>query len=172
MDWGAWWVIVHGAVRVRHDLATKPIPPPIYKHFKTILPKLLLIIKVLSKVSAFFESFCHQNIWLRKNSQSTAGILVSCVVTELTSYMICYCCCIAVQSCLTLCDPMTCSCRLLCPWNFPSRNTGVGCISSSSGSFWPLGVKPVSCLAGGFFTTELPEKPFRYGLGSFIFICF
>ena len=31
------------------------------------------------------------------------------------------------QSCLTLCNPMDCSLlRLLCPWNFPGKNTGVG----------------------------------------------
>ena len=29
MDRGAWRTIVHGVVRVRHDLATKP-PPPLY----------------------------------------------------------------------------------------------------------------------------------------------
>ena len=29
------------------------------------------------------------------------------------------------QSCLTLCDPMDCS-LLLCPWNSPGKNTGVG----------------------------------------------
>ena len=27
MDRGAWWAIVHGVARVRHDLATK-LPPP------------------------------------------------------------------------------------------------------------------------------------------------
>ena len=28
----------------------------------------------------------------------------------------------------TLCDPMDCSsARLLCPWNFPGKNTGAGC---------------------------------------------
>jgi len=27
MDRGAWWAIVHGVTRVRHDLATKPPPP-------------------------------------------------------------------------------------------------------------------------------------------------
>ena len=31
------------------------------------------------------------------------------------------------QSCLTLCNLMDCSLlRLLCPWNFPGKNTGVG----------------------------------------------
>ena len=29
---------------------------------------------------------------------------------------------------LTLCDPMDCGPpRLLCPWDFPGKNTGVGC---------------------------------------------
>ena len=26
MDWGAWWATVHGIIRVRHDLASKPPP--------------------------------------------------------------------------------------------------------------------------------------------------
>ena len=29
------------------------------------------------------------------------------------------------QSCPTLRDPM--DCRLLCPWDFPGKSTGVGC---------------------------------------------
>ena len=31
------------------------------------------------------------------------------------------------QSCPTLCDPMDCSLPGCCPWDFPSKNTGVGC---------------------------------------------
>ena len=35
---------------------------------------------------------------------------------------------ILAQSCLTLCDPMDHKpARLLCPWNSPGKNTGVGC---------------------------------------------
>ena len=34
------------------------------------------------------------------------------------------------QSCLTLCDPM-----LLCPWNSPGKNTGVGSHSLLQGIF-------------------------------------
>ena len=38
------------------------------------------------------------------------------------------CCCLVTKLCPTLCDPMGCSPpRLLCPWNFPGKNTGVGC---------------------------------------------
>ena len=32
------------------------------------------------------------------------------------------------QLCPTLCDPLDCSpSRFLCPWDFPGKNTGVGC---------------------------------------------
>ena len=41
---------------------------------------------------------------------------------------ICLLVCAQSQSCLTLCDPMNCSpYRLLCPWGFPSKNTGCCC---------------------------------------------
>ena len=34
----------------------------------------------------------------------------------------------AVQSCPTLCFPEDCSpTRLLCPWDFPGKNSGMGC---------------------------------------------
>ena len=33
MDRGAWQATVHGVARVRHDLATKPPPPPLIKHY-------------------------------------------------------------------------------------------------------------------------------------------
>ena len=53
--------------------------------------------------------------------------------------------------------------RLLCPWGFPSKNTGVGC------HFPPLGDLPnpeielgsleSPAIAGGFFTTAPLGKP-------------
>ena len=43
-------------------------------------------------------------------------------------------CVLVAQSCLTLCDPMEPT-RLLCPWNSPVKNTGVGCHSFLSGIF-------------------------------------
>ena len=35
---------------------------------------------------------------------------------------------LVTQSCPTLCDPMNCSLpsRILCPWDFPGKNTGMG----------------------------------------------
>ena len=39
----------------------------------------------------------------------------------------------SLQSCPTLHDPMTA--RLLCPWDSPGKNTGVGCHALLQGSF-------------------------------------
>ena len=49
--------------------------------------------------------------------------------------------------------------RLLCPWNIPGKNTGVGChFFSSPGGLPDPGIEPVSlaspALGGGFFTTS------------------
>ena len=45
--------------------------------------------------------------------------------------------CARAQLCPTLHDPMDQTARLLCPWDIPAKNAGVGCHSSSRGSFPP-----------------------------------
>ena len=48
--------------------------------------------------------------------------------------------------------------RLLCPWDFPGKNTGVG-YYFPSGNLPNTGTEPTSpALASGFFTTELPKS--------------
>ena len=43
---------------------------------------------------------------------------------------------LVAQSCPALCDPMNYRPpRLLCPWNFPGKNSGVGCHSLLQGIF-------------------------------------
>ena len=50
--------------------------------------------------------------------------------------------------------------RLLLPWDFPGKNTGVGCHFLLQGGLPDPGTEPVSpALADGFFTTEPPGKP-------------
>jgi len=48
--------------------------------------------------------------------------------------------------------------RLLCPWDPPGKNTGVGCYASSRVSSPHPGTKPMylttPALAGGFFMTR------------------
>ena len=52
--------------------------------------------------------------------------------------------------------------RLLCSWDFPGKNTGVGCHFLHPGDLPDPGVEPASpVLAGGFFTAEPPGKPSR-----------
>ena len=41
--------------------------------------------------------------------------------------------------------------KLLCPWDFPGQNTGMGCHSSCRGSSWPRDWTHI-CFAGGFLT--------------------
>ena len=52
---------------------------------------------------------------------------------------------------------------LLCPWDLPGQNTGVGCcfLLGGGGDLSNLGIGPASpALASGFFTITLPGKPF------------
>ena len=52
--------------------------------------------------------------------------------------------------------------RLLCPCDFPGKNIGMGCTSSTRGSSQPKDRTCISSLAEGFFTTVPPGKPKMY----------
>ena len=69
---------------------------------------------------------------------------------------------LVTQSCPTVCDPMDCSPRLLCPWDSPSENTGVGCHALLQGIF-PTQGSNLRLLSlqhcRQIFTTEPPAKP-------------
>ena len=57
-------------------------------------------------------------------------------------------CAKSLQLCLTLCDPVDCSLCLLCPWNSPGKNAGVGCHAQSSPRDLPdPGIEPTSPVA-------------------------
>ena len=49
--------------------------------------------------------------------------------------------------------------RLLCPWDSPGKNTGVGCHFLFQGIFLTQGSNLSPALAGGLFTTNPPRKP-------------
>ena len=65
-----------------------------------------------------------------------------------------------------LCHPMDCSpSRLLCPWDSPGKNTGVGCHPLPQGIFPTQGSNPcllyLPALAGGFSSTSTTwEAPY------------
>ena len=79
-------------------------------------------------------------------------------------YLYSACACLAAQSCLTLLWPHGLQpARLLCPWDFPGKNTGVGYHFFIQGIFPFPGTEPASpALAGWFVTTEPPGKPALY----------
>ena len=56
-----------------------------------------------------------------------------------------HCCCLVAKSCLTLATPWIVAMRLLCPWDFPGKDTGVGCYFLLQGIFPTLGSNP--CLS-------------------------
>ena len=58
-------------------------------------------------------------LWVGKANQKKPGFIVVPLCILLLS---------VTKSCPTLCSPMDCkACQLLCPWDFPGKNTGVGC---------------------------------------------
>ena len=61
---------------------------------------------------------------------------------------------LVAQSFLTLCDPM------VCPWDSPGKNTGVGCHSLLQGNLPDPGIEPRSpALQADSLPSELPGKP-------------
>ena len=85
------------------------------------------------------SSTCYQNIEQPKLSEelhSSRLFLQSWRVREHSiPHCVCVCVCVCTLSCPTVCNPMDCTApshsrslpRLLCPWSFPGKNTGVGC---------------------------------------------
>ena len=94
--------------------------------------------------------------WRRK-WQSTPVLNLLCNVFPFANV------CACAQSCLTVCDPMDCSPPgSLCPWNSPSKSTGVSCHFLLQRIFPIQGSNlfpPSPALAGGFFTTVPAGKP-------------
>ena len=65
------------------------------------------------------------------------------------------------------------STRLLCPWDFPGKNTGVGWCFLLQRIFQTQGVNPSllhAALAGKFFTTEPPQEPLKSLIVSILLI--
>ena len=68
------------------------------------------------------------------------------------TFMPCACSVTSVVS-DTLLSPGLCPARLLCPWDSPGKNTGMGCHARLQGIFPSRDQTQVSWIAGGFFTT-------------------
>ena len=66
-------------------------------------------------------------------------------------------CAVRMLSCVHSATPWTVTPQAFCPWDFPGKNTGVGCHFLLQGIFPTQGSNlcflQVSCIAGGLFTT-------------------
>jgi len=69
--------------------------------------------------------------------------------------------CLVAQS--SLCDPT----RLLCPWDSPGKNTGVGCRALLQGNLPTPGTEPRSpAFQADSLLSEPPGKPMNTGVGT------
>ena len=102
-------------------------------------------------------------------------IIYMCVYTH-THVCVCVCVVSCVQLFATLWSVASSSLqpiRLLSPWNSPGKNTGVGCDAPLQGFSSPrdwIDISCISCIAGGFFTTEWPGKP-MYMYNTLHYMC-
>ena len=58
----------------------------------------------------------------------------------------------------TLATPWTVACQGLCPWDFPGKNTGVGCHFPSPGNLPNPGIEPMSLGLAGRLFVSIPYK--------------
>ena len=97
-----------------------------------------------NEVDGYAWLSCLQCMWLTVFSVPTCYASLCCY------------CCLVVQLCPTLCDPMD--------WDFTGKNTGKGCHFLFPGYLPNPGIaltSPacISCIAGRFFTAEPLGKP-------------
>ena len=98
---------------------------------------------------SFFQKLCLALFLLLQGcSQLTMWWCFTCTVKGFSHTHTCICVCVELlQSCPTVCSPMDLQLsRLLCPWDSPGKNTGVGCHVLPQGIFPPPGLSPVSFL--------------------------
>ena len=69
--------------------------------------------------------------------------------------------CLVTKSCLTFATPWTVPTRFLRPWDFPDKNTGVGCHFLLQAIFLTQGLNLSLLLAGRFLLLSHLESPFH-----------
>ena len=131
------WLQSIGSQRIRHDWASK---------------HMFLDMRILSLSFCEFMYLCISNCLKKEVKKYIHAQIYFCIC-------VCVCGWVGAQSCLTLWDPL----YYICSWNFPGKNTGVGCHFLLQWIFSTHRSEPVSLasptLAGRFFTTEPPGKP-------------
>ena len=92
--------------------------------------------------------------------------MCACGVCDCVCVCVCVCTCAHAQLCPTV-TPVGCNLpRLLCPWNFPDKNTGMGCQFLLQGIFLTQGLNPCLLRLLHWQADSLP----LHHLGSFFHI--
>ena len=86
------------------------------------------------------------------------SIPIRCLEYCLTYAVLC-CAELLQQLCLTLCSLWTVACWLLCPWDYPGKNTLVCCHALLQGNLPDLGIKPISPASPELQAGSLPTEP-------------
>ena len=86
------------------------------------------------------------------------SIPIRCLEYCLTYAVLC-CAELLQQLCLTLCSLWTVACWLLCPWDYPGKNTLVCCHALLQGNLPDLGIKPISPASPELQAGSLPIEP-------------
>ena len=86
------------------------------------------------------------------------SIPIRCLEYCLTYAVLC-CAELLQQLCLTLCSLWTVACWLLCPWDYPGKNTLVCCHAFLQGNLPDLGIKPISPASPELQAGSLPIEP-------------
>ena len=113
----------------------------------------------------------NRNGWIMKNHfiytvwihiKKTVHFLYINIYTYTACVCVCMCVCVCAWMYSVMCNSLQAHglqpTKLLCPWNFPGKNTGVGSLFLFQGIFFNPGIQPRSPVspAGRFFTTEPP----------------
>ena len=138
MDRGAQWTTVHRSQRVRHDWSDLAQHSTLcVKHW--IKPRNLMVEEKL----AWSLPSC--NVLFVKLQKSYELAKISNISEESKS--------VSHSVVLDSLQPHGLSpTRLLCPWNSPDKNTGMGCCSLLQGILLIQGSNQVFCITGRFFT--------------------
>ena len=102
--------------------------------------------------------------WLDHEVRALMNGINALIKKTLESSLIPSAMCVCMLSCSVMSDfllPLGLQpTRLLCPWNSPGKNTGVGCHALLQGIFLSQGsnLHASPATAGGFYSTEPPGK--------------
>ena len=115
---------------------------------------------------------CHQDRKIKAKKDRVPTIITS---FQVGCVCVCVCVCVCARTLLLshvwlLAIPQTAACQLLCPWDSPGKNTGVGCHFLLQGLFSTQGSNPSLLCLLHWQADSLPPRHLRSPLPSVKFL--